>query len=221
MSILCSIDLTAVPEQDTLLERYAAVGHLLNDGTGQISSATHAEPGFGKEGVTLKDKTVEMFWLLKRYQYQWEDVLYCCMQAISTRGLGDFASELGLTQEDLAVQREIYQHTRLSLKDLPPLIAGPEAHEVLDPTLLDLYEKAVTLDYATLSKIFGNQNARKADACITLAKLAFARSDSDFKFGSVLIHPILPGQPGSVIVSPTLLFDSLLFRFAMLFSLAQ
>lgn len=170
----------------------------------------------------MKHKTVETFWLLKRYQHQLEEMLPCCTNAISLYRLQDIASEIGLSNEDLQVQRAIYQYCKLRLRRLPPLIGEPERlEERLDPAVLALYEKAITVSHKSLNRIFGKHAVRTADACVTLDKLSFARRNNHFGSDSVLLRPVLPGQNGSLIVSPSLLMDSLLFRFAFLFSLVE
>jgi len=164
----------------------------------------------------LCDKAQEIFWLLKRYQYQWESILPTYTQAFFADTLQEVAGEMGLDEGDLEVQRQIYWHCVVNLKGLPPLICRPEClGEGLDPALLSRYEQAVTLNTQTLQDIFGQEEASQGDACITLAKLAYTRRDN------VLIRPMLPGQHGSLIASPTLLLNSILFRFAMLLAMLQ
>jgi hypothetical protein len=225
LSMLCCVDLAVLPDRQSLLARYAAINELLTNVNSIVPAAASSADALSisqtllQESLSLQNRTVETFWVLKRYQYQYEKILRLCGNAVESYHLADLASEMALNPDDLSVQVNLYNHCCCRLRRLPRLICRSEAaDEGLDPKLVALYEKATTVSSKTLNRLFRHEYSHAADACVTLAKLTFGRQGARGS-DSVLLHPILPGVPGAVIASPSLLLDSVLFRCAMLFTL--
>lgn len=211
LSILCLNDLGQVPrKKEILLQRYREINNLLREG---VVEAPVEQPQFLR-------KVEKLFLVLHRYQRQLEGTIRCFEKTVDFYGLHGYASELALSHEDIQVQLKTYEYMCNKLRKLPPLICQLDDHHAcVDPALLTRYQRAITMDHHTLSEIYGDVFACKADACITFAKLCPDRRFGDSRFNSVLIHPFIPGQKGSLLISPSLLLDSLFFRFAIFLSL--
>lgn len=200
------------------MQRYNALDELLREVIFSQSIVDVEGALTLSQDASLDEERIERnFMMLRRYQVQMEGLVRCCKKVVTTYGLHDYASELALNHEDMQVQQQLYQYGANHLKALPPLICSSDCGSTaLDPSLLAKYEEAVTIDHKAFQYIYGDASGSKADACITLAKLGFARNVGNGRFESVLIHPVLPGRKGALVVSPSLLLDSFVFRFALL-----
>lgn len=213
LSILYLNDLGPVPkEREILLQRYRTVNGLLREGV--VSSSV--------EKPRLLKKVETLFLMLHRYQSQLEGTVRCLEKTINLYGLQGYASTFALSPEDIQVQLKIYEHLCSKLRDLPQWISPTDHLDTCsDPALLAKYQELIRVDHSTLNEIYGDVFTSKADACVTFSKLCFGREFGGSRFDSVLIHPLIPGEKGSLLVSPSLLLDSLFFRFSTLLSLVD
>lgn len=224
LSVLCCLDLITTRPQEHLLQGYARLGSLLREEGLTAEPALPPQNGCapGRQGrSSLYEQAAELFCLFKQQPVQWEDVVRCSGDLAAVYSLEELSAELALGSADIAVQQQVCAYNAERLRSLPPLI-GVSAAAVaeLDPNLITLYEQAVTLDLLALTDIFPTQDELE-DACITLDKLSFAKYGAVSRSASVLIHPLLPGQAGSLVASPSLLFDSILFRLSLLYAVGQ